>query len=261
MIQSVDRALKLLAIVASHKDWIGVREIARMAGLKAPTCQNLLKTLQANGFLEFNAATRRYRVGLAVFSLAESIDPIGRMRDFAKPYVESIFAGFDETVAVLTLYHGKIVVVDWRCGDHPLSAQEPRRVIDQAHFMASGQVLLAYADELFRRNYMEKEFRPNLGKNVPATPAELDATLARVRSQGYAVTADACGSGIAAVSAPVFDATGAIAMAVACSAPLARFDKTRRGQILGQLLDLTREMTTALGGNKSEIRISKFEKK
>ena len=62
MIQSVDRALKLLAIIASHKDWIGVREIARMAGLKASTCQNFLKTLQANGFLEFNAATRRGQI-------------------------------------------------------------------------------------------------------------------------------------------------------------------------------------------------------
>ena len=58
MIQSVDRAVTLLAEVAAHGAWVGVRELARSAGLKVPTAQNLLKTLAARGLLDFGLFAR-----------------------------------------------------------------------------------------------------------------------------------------------------------------------------------------------------------
>ena len=69
LVQSVERALMLLNQVAWHGDWVGLRELARGTGLKVPTAQNLLKTLQAYGFLEFDERMRRYRIGLAALRL------------------------------------------------------------------------------------------------------------------------------------------------------------------------------------------------
>ncbi len=250
-IQAVDRALKILNTIAAHGDWVGVREISRATGLKAPTCQHLLKTLQTNGYLEFNEDLRRYRVGLAVMRLAESIDPIMRMADFARPFLHQLLADFNETITALTMFHGEVVVVEWKQADHSLTVHEPRRVIEQPHAMASGKLLLAFQDEKFQRNYAEHVFVPNLGANIAATKKELFEEFRLIRAQQYASVINPKHSGIGAYAAPVFDTVGKIVLAMACSAPLVRFDSERQQEVLQKLLQITRHMTTALAGRTS----------
>lgn len=252
-IKSVEKALQLLNTIAAHGDWIGVRELARLAGLKAPNAQNILKTLQKTGYLEFDEKTRRYRLGLTVLRLAEAVDPVRQVGDFARPYVDELSEAYDETVAVFTMLQRQMVVADWRNGRQPLSVHEARRVIEQPHVLAGGRVLLAWQDEPFRRYYAEHIFEPNLGVNIPATTKELEAEFTRARLQGYGEAVNTRESGIWAMAAPVFDATGRIVLSVAFSAPLIRLDPARRDEALAKLLDVTARMTAALGGRIPEL--------
>ncbi len=251
-IKSVEKALQLLNTIAAHGDWIGVRELARLAGLKAPNAQNILKTLQKTGYLEFDEQTRRYRLGLTVLRLAEGLDPVRQVGDFARPYVDELSEAYDETVAVFILLQRQMVVADWRGGRQALVVHEPRRIIEQPHVLAGGRVLLAWQDESFRRYYAEHVFEANLGINIPATPAELETEFARTRRQGYGEAVNTRESGIWAMSAPVFDATGRIVLALAFSAPLTRLEATRRDEALAKLLAVTARMTAALGGRVPE---------
>lgn len=250
MIQSVDRALQLLEEVAAHGDWVGVRELARATGLNPPTAQNLLKTLQARGFLEFDEQMRRYRVGLAALRLADSADSLARMGDFARPFVQELFSEFDETVAVLALIQGQAVVVDWRQANHSLAVTHHRRVIEFPHFMASGQVLLAFQDETFREGYLSTVDYGDTGLNMPTNRDELAAVLTKTREYGMAETENMRGCGIAAVAAPVLDATGRIVMAMACSAPLTRADASRRKDMRKRVVETALRMTCKLGGRE-----------
>ncbi len=74
MIQSLQRALNIMNCVAAAHGWIGVREIARNTDLKVTTAQQLLKTLQAENYLDFDESSRRYRIGLAALMLSEGND-------------------------------------------------------------------------------------------------------------------------------------------------------------------------------------------
>jgi len=247
-VQAVDRALKLLLAVAQHDtgEGVGVRELARISGLKTPTAQNLLKTLQNNGFLDFMPEIRKYRIGLAPVLLAERVDFVNRISVFARPWIEVLSGKFDETIAVLTWFQGQAVVVDWRNSSQSLSVQQSHKVVKVPHLMASGRVLLAYQDEKIRRAYAENCTHLLTGPNTPATPEELLAILDKVRTEGYAETANVAGSGVGAFAVPIFDGMGGLAFTVSCSAPLERFARLRDG-LRESLFAAAREMSDRLG--------------
>jgi DNA-binding IclR family transcriptional regulator len=250
MIQSVDRALLILTAVSSCGTWVGVRDIARQVGLKVPTVQNLLKTLAAKGFLDFNEETRRYRLGLAVYRLADNIGPVAWIGEFARPYIDRVFTAFGETATICTMVSDRVVVVDSRVSDSPLTVIHPRRVVENPHCLASGKMLLSGKDEEFIRRYAANQPLSKLGPNTPSTAKALLTELAQVRKQGYAEAVDSQGHGVGAVAVPVRDAAGRTAMTIACSAPLSRFAAARRKEVRALLLAVAKEMEARIGGEK-----------
>lgn len=245
-IQAVDRALRLLQEVAARGDWVGVRELARATELKVPTAQNLLKTLQAKGFLEFDERTRGYRIGLAALRLAEAGDSLARLADFCRPQMEALYQRFGETVVAMTWSQGRAQVVHWLQSEHPLAVVHSQRVIDHPHLMATGLVLLAYQSPEAQRSYAEGEPLAGPGEYTPATVEELLGLLDKVRGQGYAQTENAQGTGITAVAAPVVDARGGLVLAIGCSAPTIRLDENRLQQIREAVLEAAGKMTDKL---------------
>jgi len=253
MVQSVTRALELLEQVATHEDWVGVRELAREVGLKAPTAHNLLRTLASKRFLEFDEQSGRYRVGLAVLLLARRVDRLPRLAAFARPYLERVFAEVGETTVVCALIAGRVVIVDHRQGNQPVSVAHDDGVIEHPHTLASGKLLLAFCDRPAQRRYAKGEPLGRLGPNVPRTVGELLDDLRKVRSRRYAETVNARGYGIGAVAVPVFGPSDEIEVTIACSAPLSRFGRERRRQVLSRLFEVADEMARSLGGSARPV--------
>lgn len=248
MIQSVKRAIDILNAVARKNDWVGVREIARTVELKVPTTQQLLKTLQAHSFLEFNEERRQYRVGLGVSLLASACDPQQRMGDLARPYVNKLHEEFGETVAVLRWGNNAAHVIDWREAAHSLrvSAPSSNRIIDMPHIMASGRLLLAFQDESAIDEYIEKINFAGEGRNQPRNRKEFLKMLSDISEKNYAETDNVCGSGIYALSVPVFDGGGRLLMALACSVPVVRITANLKKKILKRLIEYSAEMSGKL---------------
>jgi len=247
MIQSVDRALTILNAVAARDSWVGVREIARIVELKVPTVQNLLKTLAARGYLEFSEEFRGYRLGVAPLVLAEKTNPVARMADFARPYLKELFTRFGETTTCCTLFGGQVVVVDSIMSAEPLTVIHPNRIVEHPHCLASGRLLLAFASEELVRNYIKDTPFSELGANLPMNGAEFLQELEVIRRQRYAEAINARSQGVGAVAVPVFGPGGDVAFALACSAPLARFDDERRAAVRAVYEACAQKMGERLG--------------
>jgi DNA-binding IclR family transcriptional regulator len=81
---------------------------------------------------------------------------------------------------------------------------------------ASGQVLLAY---------LPAEQRDRLRASAPPkTPLPAERTLTAVRNAGHAIYRSTDADGVSAVAAPIFDADGRCAAALAVTGPSARFE-------------------------------------
>lgn len=246
MIQSVEKALRLLQALDMHGDWIGVRELSRQLKLSPPTTHNLLKTLVAASFAETNPATRQYRLGLAAIRLGGGSDPLTNLRLFARPFIEGFAAEFEETIAVLTWQNGQAVVVDWIQAEHPLAVTHNHGVVEHPLVFASGRVLLAYQPREEQRRHADAEDLAALGVNAPHTSAEFFKMMEKIAKDGYALTENVANSGVIALGAPVFDASGRLLLAIGCSAPISRTTHAQVAQVRERLIALTAAMTRRL---------------
>jgi DNA-binding IclR family transcriptional regulator len=255
MIQSVEKALRLLQALDLNGEWIGVRELSRQLKLSPPTTHNLLKTLEAAGFAETNPSTRQYRLGLAAIRLGGGSDPLANLRGFARPFIEKFSAKFDETIVVATWQNGQAVVVDWIQAGHPLAVTHNHGVLENPLVFASGRVLLAYQSRAEQLRHAKAAHLAALGPNSPRTAAELITLLEKIARDGHALTENVANSGVIALGAPVFDASGRLLLAVGCSAPISRTTRAQVTPIRDRLLALTATMTRRLRaepGNSKE---------
>lgn len=246
IVQSVEKALRLLQLLDRQPGWIGVRELARQLELSPPVTHNLLKTLQAASFVEANPASRQYRLGLAAVRLGGGIDPVQHMRRFARPYIETLAEKSDETIVVLAWQHDQAVVIDWIQAGHTLAVTHHHGVVGHPIVFASGRVLLAFQEPEVQRRHLRAEKFAKLGPNAPRNGDEALALLAEVARDGYAVTNNVGNSGVAAVGAPVFEANGRVLFAVGCSAPITRIDPERLEHLRERVLEIATEMTRKL---------------
>jgi IclR family transcriptional regulator, KDG regulon repressor len=224
MIQSVQRALKLLNLVAAEREPVGVREVSRRSGLTVPTTQNLLKTLAAEGFLHFGERERKYTVGLAALLVAEAVDPVTCTRSFAHPFVERLQAETGATVVLVTLWQGKMIVADWCEPEHGLAVRACGRVLEHPFQMTTGRALMAHHPEL-----------------VP-DDRSVHACLRQVRTAGVAITENIGNSGIFAVAAPVFDGGGQATLSLGCSTPLFQMDQAAKTRLANAVQAMAQEM-------------------
>lgn len=251
-VQSVEKALRLLQALDRDGGWLGVRDLARQHGISAPATHSLLKTLQAAGFVEANPDTRQYRLGLAALRLGAGLDPMPEMRRFARPYLEVLAEESDETIVVLAWQHDHAVVVDWIQADHALAVTHRHGVVPHPVGYASGRALLAYLERGLRERYAQTEDYAALGPNSPRNPAELLGLLGEVADDGYAVTHNVGDSGVIAVGAPVFDASGRILFAIGCSAPMSRVPAARLRHLREHVLEVAAEMTGRLRAGQAD---------
>lgn len=246
MVQSVEKALRLLQTLALHGDWIGVRELSRKMKLSPPTIHSLLQTMVAASFAETSPATRQYRLGVAAIRLGEGSNPLNNFRLIARPYIEELAAKSGETVALLTWQDHKALVVDWIQANHPLAVNHRHGVVDHPLVFASGRVLLAYQSPAEQMQHLETEDLAKLGRNCPRTRQEYRALLSGVVEQGYAVTENVADSGVLAIGAPVFGPGGKIVLAVGCSAPISRASRKQVDLVKKSLLEIAASMTQHL---------------
>jgi len=68
-IQSLERAIGILNLFRLSGRPLGISEMAEKLGLAKTTVHGLVSTLEKNGFLLKDAATRKYRLGFALFEL------------------------------------------------------------------------------------------------------------------------------------------------------------------------------------------------
>lgn len=161
------------------------------------------------------------------------------LRAAVQPPVDALFNVLGESVTAVAWQDGRVQVVCKHQSAHQLVTALPDGVVQYPHRWASGLLLLAHQPEAVRRAYSAS------AGDAMDLPDE--AALAQVRAASHNESIDFGGSGIVALAVPVPDALGAVRLALAVSAPLARFPDPARIAALAALQRYAAELTTVLG--------------
>lgn len=252
--QAVDHAIDVIECIAAAGTPLGVTEIARATSLSKATVHHLLATLLARRFVMQEPHGVRYRLGWNLYELGSSVVRSVDLSRSARPYLDRLASQTGAT-ALLAIRDGDAVLYLDR-GEAPTVlrtfADAGRR--SPLHATASGKVLLAYAEP----RLIERLLRAGLSALTAATitdPTALRAQLADVRANGYAACWQEREVGLASISVPLRNYTGAVVGCLTLAASSVRLCEATLNEHLGPLRHAAAQIERHLGADTRQSRL------
>ena len=217
MIQSIERAVAILEIIAREGGAASLKHISEQTGLGKTTAHNILKTLDELGYVRRRVGDTRYHLGGRILNLARIAGDDSALRTRLRPVLDSIAAKTGETVYLAVPSGDETYYLDAIESSQQLKTACPIGVRERLEGSAIGLIFLA--------------FMPGLSKRVLATRA--DALGPDIRSQidavartGYALDLETHQPGLHCVAVP-WRENGEVRAAIGLSGPMTRLTKDK----------------------------------
>lgn len=248
-IRAVDRAARVLSVLADAEQPQSLTAIAAAADLSVPTTLRLLRTLQAQDLVQTLGAGDRYLLGFRILQLSQALLRQLNIVEIARPFITAVRDECDETAGVGV-----------RTGDYWIhvveveAAQSIRRVSNLSERLplyagSTGKVFLAAMSDDEVEEYLRRTPLLPLSDTTPTAADVLRAQIAQIRVQGYAQSNNERGEGGAGVAAPVRAFEGRVIAALTISGPASRFAGEQLDKYIAAVLRGSRQLSQALGYN------------
>ncbi|MCQ4162059.1 IclR family transcriptional regulator [Roseomonas sp. GC11] len=200
---SLHRALGLLRLLGRQEGAaLRLTDIATAAGLPRPTAHRMLRALTAEGFLDYDAQARRYRLGIELFQIAARAGAPQGLRDLARPALLRLTAALGETLFLLVHNGYDAVCIERSAGPLPIRSFTGDIGGHVPLGLGQGSVaILAFLPP----DEQDEIIRHNLQRLTPydRDEASLRAEIAQVRREGHAGGAAGVIPGMAGLAVPV----------------------------------------------------------
>src|SRR6266446_23626 len=111
MIQSVDRAARILRALAAGSGRLGVSELSDRLGLAKGTVHGLLRTLHDHGLVEQDSDSDKYQLGPQLLQLSNRYLDLNELRARSLEWSELLATRAAEAVRVGVLHGNGVLVV------------------------------------------------------------------------------------------------------------------------------------------------------
>ena len=246
-VPSVALAAQALKLLSRHKyKASSLKDIARKLNASPTTCLRVLRSLEREEFVRYDAETRKYSLGPYLILLgnraAEQSD------SFARAIVEM------RRVAAQT---GMTTALAQRWDDRPIYIASADPPADDNRFSrlgisigqvtpltagAHGRCFLAYDDEAEWQRHIVAGIQPM----TPATITDPDLfieALRTVRRQGYVVSDGEFHRGATAVDAPIFSKSGQVELVLSCMCISSQLDDEHLASVVAAVRASARKLS------------------
>jgi DNA-binding IclR family transcriptional regulator len=217
---SLERALKLLELVAHRHDGYTNSELSHKLGIPTSSCSYVLARLTRERYLS-RGPDGRYTIGLKTLILSHAALRRMGFRPFAEPVLYKLVEETRLAANIGVLEGGRVLLVDRIESPDSISAavQLPREFRDigidlPAHTTGLGKVLLAGHDRAQILEIVKEQGLARQTARTIASAGELFSELEFVRQRGYATVKDEHYMGFWSIAAPILDAEGVTRAAV-----------------------------------------------
>ncbi|MGR8011493.1 IclR family transcriptional regulator [Streptomyces hypolithicus] len=202
-IQSLERAAAMLRLLAGGGRRLGLSEVATSLGLAKGTAHGILRTLQAEGFVEQDPASGRYQLGAELLRLGNSYLDVHELRARALVWADDLARSSGESAYLGVLHQQGVLIVH-----HVFRPDDSRQVLEVGamqplHSSALGKVLSAY-DPVAHNEAFDSERKTFTPRTITGAE-DFEALLDLVRARGWASDVEETWDGVASVAAPIHD--------------------------------------------------------
>jgi IclR family KDG regulon transcriptional repressor len=247
LIQSLDRALNILDVLADRDGSVGLTELASDMGLDSSTVYRLLATLRAHRYVQQDERDRRYSLGPKAIELGQKALGKFTLRSKGAPFVRELASKTGETAHLASMVGGHPVYVDKRVGSGPLTVSAQIGGFALPYCTATGKAIVAHLpDAELDRLLAETELRALTAKTITDVGV-LKEHLKQVRTQGYALDDEEYHPGIRCLGVPIFDHSGLVVGSLGISASVSSLAGDRMTSCITTLKDVGRRLSSAMG--------------
>lgn len=220
----LERAITILGCFGPNAGVLTLTEIAALTQLPLSSCHRIVASLVVTGFLE-RGSDRRYRVGTALWTIAQQSPLSAGLREKALPALARLYEETGENVTLAVLDRNQALYVERLMGERSIPTVSRAGGHLPLHTTGVGKVLLAYqsasAIETYLSQPLAQPTRDSIGE-----PDRLRRELADVRARGYSVARQEMTLGSGSIAVPILH-EGACVASVGVIVHLARLDVNR----------------------------------
>jgi len=222
LVQSVERALAILEVLAEKGYPMSLTEIRDEVGLNISTVHRLLSTLMAHDFVQQEPSSNHYKLGLKTFRIGNAALYQFDIRAIARPHLRKLVEHCNETANLVVWDQGEVVYVDQVESTNIMKMIARIGGRGPAHSTAAGKILLSSfpPDEL--KQILSRLNLRRLTSKTIVEPDELLEELKKVRERGYALDLGGTEDHVICVAAPIRDYEGKTVAAISVSGPSVR---------------------------------------
>jgi DNA-binding IclR family transcriptional regulator len=253
-IQSVEVGFGLLDVLGQADGALMLRDLAARAGMSAAKAHRYLVSFQRLGLVVQDSRTTRYDLGPGALRLGLAalwrVDAVRLARERMPELMEAV----GHTVALAVWGNHGPTIVHWE--ETPKTEPVNLRLGDVMPLLtsATGRCFAAFlnhgsaAERLAPMIEAEMALARRLGRrDVPDSPAGVREMLAETRAQGLGRVVNVLLPGISGLCAPVFDASGHLAMGILTLGSGATFDPGWDGAVARPLRAAAHRLSQDLG--------------
>ena len=231
----VKKALSLLSLFTERAPEYGLSEIGRLAMLDKATTHRLLRTLREAGLVEQNPATKLYRLGPTILSLARVREATFPFVSVVQPALERLSDLTGETAHCSLHTHNALAVMAFAESKKATRVSMRDAETLPFHATASGIAYLAFAPNDSLAEALKLPLVAYTAQTYVRADQVQDA-IAVARQTGYATVDKSFEDEVVGIAAPLFGSDQRSIGAIAVAVPSHRLTHDTERQIAKHLL-------------------------
>ncbi|MBC8745932.1 DNA-binding IclR family transcriptional regulator [Paraburkholderia sp. WC7.3g] len=241
MVLPLARGLAVLAAVGREQLWKGNKEIALLTGLAPPTVSRLLRSLTALGYVQHDAARRKYRLAAAALGLGYGAIADGEIQSVAGEEMRRFAETTDTYVTLGKRDRLDVVVVESFLGGHAMLALDmmPGTRMSLAASVAGAALLAALPEQ--ERAYLQETLARRAGRDWTAQRRRIAEKISQVHHIGFCISPGEWVPELSSASTPIL-IPGRPPWVLSCIGRTSRIPRVRLEREIGPQLALIAQL-------------------
>ncbi len=245
-LKSLGKVMRVLECFSTRDRSLSLGEICARTGFPKATAHRLVASLRDVGLLDQDRERDRYRLGLRLFELGNTVLANMDLHREARPFVEQLTRLSGHSVH-LAVFDGRAAVVIHRADPHAEGSPAAFIEAAPAHCTSVGKAILAFQPpELLARLAGPAGFARYTDRTI-THPAALAAHLEETRARGWSLDEGEHQPGLRCIGAPIRDQTGRVFAAISVSAPVRELTQPRIPAAVKLVRHAAQGLSAALG--------------
>lgn len=243
-VQSLDRGMTVLEIVAQAQRPVSLTDLTRALEIDRSNVYRLANTLVLRGFLAQLPGSKEYVLGPAIGRLSSRFQ---WPKQVAREQVLALAECTGETTHLAILEGDQAFLLDHEACGQPVGVSTGSGHCEPLHVTAVGKALIVDCDEAQLLRLLGGETLPRWTDRTILSVSELAKDCWRNRERGFAVDDEEFHEQVRCIASPIRDVSGAVVASIGISAPADRLPKRRWTDVGRKVIELAAEVSERLG--------------